>query len=106
MKKITDRWMEIQRLNEKESLEIAAMFAAIDEKYSPQIAAVPRSHPIFGGKEMVYSKSEEAIVEKLAFARDSEKYTLWRDQIAKMQGRAKTMLADAGRYDELQAQAK
>ena len=101
IKKITDRWTEIRRLNQKETQEVAAKCAEIDARYAPQIAAVPRTG---GHHEAVYTESEQKTLETLNSACRNEKYTIWRNLVSKMQGRVKTMLADVPRYDELQAQ--
>jgi hypothetical protein len=101
LRKIQEQWSEIDLLNNKEIQEVAQKIAEIQERYRPQIEAIPHSN-LLGN---AYNKSEEAAYNKLASARDSECYTLWRNQVGKIQGRIKTKLADAPRYDELTAQS-
>ncbi len=100
MKKITDRWAEIDRLNNKEMEDVVLQIDAVCKRYDAQIKAVPRSALLHGHVD-IYSESEERTVRNLSSARDSECFTLWSNQISKMQGRLKTKLADVPEYDAL-----
>jgi len=103
MKKITDRWQEIDRLNTKETQDVAVKVTEIYARYQPQIDAVPRSDKQKDGE--YHTEAEQKNVARLCNARDVECYTIWRNQVSQMQGRIKTKMADAARYDELQAQS-
>ncbi len=103
LKKITDRWAEIDRLNSTDTKEVVLQIDAIHKKYEPQIAAIPRSALVAGHVD-AYSESEERAVMGLRSACESECYTLWSNLTGKIQGRIKTKLADAPRYDELMRQ--
>jgi hypothetical protein len=103
MKKITDRWQEIDRLNEKETREISQKIAEITAMYRPQYP--PNAGEIFESGTAQEIKAMEAKVHTVATREANEKYTLWRNQVAKMQGRIKTKMADVARYDELMAQS-
>jgi phage host-nuclease inhibitor protein Gam len=107
LKRITDRWQEIDRLNEKETREVAAKCAEISAKYDPQIAAIV-SKGYFDGLTTYTAEETKAAGKRVAALRqacNTESYTLWRNQVAKMQGRIKTKMADVARYDELMAQS-
>ncbi|MCL1938626.1 MAG: hypothetical protein FWF52_09565 [Candidatus Azobacteroides sp.] len=110
MKKITDRWQEIDRLNERETREVAAQFPALYQKHGID-AAFAAASPCMDGKvdTKIYTKTYcDAAAKRLAAtwnAYYTECYTLWRNQVSKMQGRIKTKMADVARYDELLAQS-
>ena len=107
MKRITDRWQEIDRLNEKETREVAAKCAEISDRYDPQIAAIVGKGYFDGLTDYTAEETKAASkrVRALRQACDTERYTLWRNQISKMQGRIKTKMADVSRYDKLLAQS-
>jgi hypothetical protein len=102
MKRITDRWAEIDRLNAEQTQDVAVKCAEITARYAPQIAAVPRSDKQKDGD--YYTESEQRAVSRLSIAEFSEKLTLWRNLVSTMQGRIKTKMADVARYNELSAQ--
>ncbi|MCL2133646.1 MAG: hypothetical protein FWH39_04830, partial [Bacteroidales bacterium] len=102
LKQISDRWQEIDRLNQQETEEVAQKIMEIHARYDPQVAAVRRTGGSHGD---AYTEAEQRTVNSLNAARFTECYTLWRNQVGKMQGRIKTKLADVARYDELTAQS-
>ncbi|MDR0825408.1 MAG: hypothetical protein LBN74_09965, partial [Prevotella sp.] len=102
--RIKERWNDIDNLCKKETQEVAVKIAEIKKRYRSQIDAIPRSG-LIAGHESVYTQSEEKAVTRLRIACDTECYTLWRNQISKIQGRIKTKMPDAYRMDELTSQS-
>ncbi|MDR1678811.1 MAG: hypothetical protein LBR81_03440, partial [Prevotellaceae bacterium] len=83
IQQINSRWQDIDKLNAKETAEAARKIAEIQARYNKQINAIPRS-ALAGGHESTYSESEQKAVSKLYSARDTECYTLWRNQVSQM----------------------
>ena len=84
MKRITDRWQEIDRLNEKEKWEVAAQFPALYRKHGIQ-AAFEAAAPCMDGKidtekySKTYCKNAAKRLEAARNAYYTECYTLWRN---------------------------
>jgi hypothetical protein len=106
MKRITDRWAEIDRLNDNDMQALAPKFDEIAAKYRPEMNKIAAKY--FDGKVDATPEEIEAASErhlKLQQAMATENYTLRRSVLPKLQGRIKTKMADVARYDELYAQS-
>jgi hypothetical protein len=106
MKRITDSWLEIDRVNERDAEETAAECAKISDRYQPQMAAIAARY--FDGKvDATPEEIEAANVrhKNLMTAEATEIYTLQRNRITRQLGRIKTKMADVARYDQLMAQS-
>jgi hypothetical protein len=103
---IRDRWDEIARLMEKESLETDAQLTAISDKYYPEMHEIAAKY--FDGKVDATPAEIEAASARhaaLSAAMIREKAPVWRNHVAKMMSRIKSKMADAQRMDELQRQS-
>lgn len=99
LKRIADRWAEIDRVNAKEKADVMERIHAVYAVYIPQIEAIKPTGLSHGTD--VYTESEEKAMESLREAMRSECFTLWRNLMSAMQGRIKTKMADVPRYDAL-----
>jgi hypothetical protein len=102
MKRITDRWAEIDRVNENEIRDVVAKLAELDAKYEVQYP--PDWGDIMESGTPAQIEATSRTVNGIRRAENSEKFTLWRNAVSRMQGRVKTKMADVARYDELLAQ--
>ncbi|MDR0938308.1 MAG: hypothetical protein LBN29_02970 [Mediterranea sp.] len=102
MKRITDRWAEIDRVNENEIRDVVAKLAELDAKYGLQYP--PNWGDIMESGTAAQIEATSRTVNGIRRAENSEKFTLWRNAVSRMQGRVKTKMADVARYDELLAQ--
>ncbi|MDR0907985.1 MAG: hypothetical protein LBM63_05215 [Rikenellaceae bacterium] len=102
MKRITDRWAEIDRVNQNEVRDVVAKLAELDAKYEGQYP--PDAGEVFESGTAAQIEAMSRTVNKIRRAEDSEKFTLWRGAVSRMQGRVKSKMADVARYDQLLAQ--
>lgn len=106
LKRIIDRWAEIDRFNARDRDESEAQIKAIYAKHRERLFEMWNIlKPFLDGK--VDTKGEEAAVANYrsvesAFLTDC--YTYWLGVVARMQERVKSKLADVPRYDQLIAQ--
>jgi hypothetical protein len=102
MKRITDRWAEIDRVNQNEIRDVVAKLAELDAKYEGQYP--PDWGDVMESGIPAQIEAMSRTVNKIRRAEESEKFTLWRNAVSRMQGRVKTKMADVARYDQLLAQ--
>lgn len=104
MKKIHDQWRYIDNLHQKEIRELSEEIGRIETRYEAQMPKPSGKIKEHGVTLLeVYTPEEEKLIKRLTLARDTECFTLWRNQVSKMQGRLKNRLTDAPRVDELNA---
>jgi hypothetical protein len=109
-RKYMERIDAMSKLHERERTELAAQIRNICNRHYSAPAYL-KAQKIWGdcsGKTAYTNAQCEAAAAQVRAAHtacDTECFDLWRNQIAKEQGRIKTLLPDAGRMDDLQAQA-
>jgi hypothetical protein len=109
-RKYMERTDAMNKLHEKEHAELAAQIQSIRNKHY-STAAYLKAQKIrsdCGGKTIYTNAQCEAAAAQMRAAHiacDTECFVLWRNQVTKEQGRIKTLLPDAKRIDDLQAQA-
>jgi hypothetical protein len=109
--KFMEQSNSIVKLHEKERLDVAVKIGEVYKKHAPFVDAAFEKYSVcLDGKTpeyatKTYCEAAEKRYRSTKIARDTEAYTLWRNQIVNEQKRLKTLLADAKKVDELQAKA-
>jgi hypothetical protein len=89
-------------VNENEVRDVVALLAELDAKYGAQYP--PDAGDVFESGTPAQIEAMSRTVNKIRRGENSEKFTLWRGAVSRMQGRVKTKMADVARYDQLLAQ--
>jgi hypothetical protein len=109
--KFVERVGEMDKLHARERREVVAKISEVYRKHAPAISdAFDKYSVCLDGKTPEYATKEYCDAARKRYLAtlipcDTEAYTLWRNQIAKEQGRYKTLLSDAARVDDLQEQS-